>query len=413
MEWIEARERLEEAIGGPERAEALLRGICAESPNAGAPAMCLARRLCRTDREGEAEKMLVGLQQAGFAEAAFYLGVSAVRRGAYGDGLLWMRRARDLDPTSEGAQEQIEKLEAILGPTSSPQDARAKHLPGPHVGKLRPSSKRHSVVVVTFNSKTTLEGCLRSVLKTLGPKDEIVLVDNASTDGSLALAKKLLKGHKRSKILPQTSNLGYAPAANLGLLASLGEYLVLLNPDTEVSCGWLDGLQSRIDSGFAAVGPVADNVGGDQFVSFFLPKGAHPPVSELSDYLKKTQSGRSAETRFLVGFCLMTSRAVLNDAGLLFEKTKVGADDLEFSWRLRMLGHRLAVVPEVFVRHVGNVSFNSLATEERSSVISESDAAFAKKLADYYGPSNIPSSMELFGSEVFEAALVRNGYRKS
>ena len=57
-------------------------------------------------------------------------------------------------------------------------------LVGPHVGQLGPASKRCSVVILSYNSMKTIERCLNSVLPTLGSEDELILVNNASQDGT-------------------------------------------------------------------------------------------------------------------------------------------------------------------------------------------------------------------------------------
>lgn len=404
--WAVRGERLEGVLNGDEASEQFIRTACERHPRAPGPALCLCRRLCRTGREREADPMLRGLSQAGIAEAAFYLGVSAIRTGDLEAAVQWMRRSRDLDPANPMAQQNIEKLEAGLGPGPKPTSKQRSILIGPHAGTLASASKRFSIVIVTYNSARTLETCLTSLLPTLGKGDEVILVDNASKDETVKFARKLLKKVEPNvKLIVNAENVGYSKAANQGILASSGEFLVLLNPDTEAYPGWLEGLQACLAKGYAAVGPVSDRVSGDQFVTFYLPPGPKPKLQELPTVLAHTRPGQIAETRALMGFCLMVSRQILNESGLLFEGTALGADDLEFSWRLRALGYRLAIATDVFVRHDAGASFESLELSERKDRVSASDMALADKLAAYFGEHPIPSSEALFGSPVFTEAL--------
>jgi GT2 family glycosyltransferase len=108
-----------------------------------------------------------------------------------------------------------------------------------------------------------------------------------------------------------------------------------------------------------------------------------------------------------MGVCLMMRRDLLDKHGLLCEMTELGADDLEYSWRMRMLGYELRVVPSVFVHHVGQASFATLPSLEARKRIRQSDRALVHILLAYYDEGNIPSSMELWGCEIFAEALAR------
>ena len=93
--------------------------------------------------------------------------------------------------------------------------------------------------------------------------------------------------------------------------------------------------------------------------------------------------------------------------GLLDEGTELGADDLDFSWRMRELGYRVVIAQDVFVQHEQGVSFRSLPSAERGARQRRSDACLVRKLEAYYGIHGIPSSMELWGTPIFDGALLR------
>lgn len=116
--WASLIERLGEESGSGEEA---LRKACAAFPRAAGPAMALARRLCRSERDREARPMLEGLAEAGVAEAAFFLGVSHTRRRDFAGALAWMKRTLELDPSSEDARSQVRALEAALADCSDLQ----------------------------------------------------------------------------------------------------------------------------------------------------------------------------------------------------------------------------------------------------------------------------------------------------
>jgi GT2 family glycosyltransferase len=98
------------------------------------------------------------------------------------------------------------------------------------------SYARISIVIPTYNGEAYLEKCLASILGQTHPPMEILVVDNASTDASVSLIQKVAPA---AKILRQSRNLGFAGAANAGIRHARGDWIAILNNDTEVSATWL------------------------------------------------------------------------------------------------------------------------------------------------------------------------------
>jgi len=138
---------------------------------------------------------------------------------------------------------------------------------------------------------------------------------------------------------------------------------------------------------------MSDNVGGIQFIGHELEAGIR--LQELQDHLTERFAGQAAETKLLIGFCLMLRRDILDRVGLLDEKLFLGNDDLELSWRLRTHGLKLVVARDVFVHHKHHVSFHSLENTKVHELIKESWDALEAKLRAYYG--DLPTNEELWG----------------
>lgn len=367
-------------------------------------ALVLVRRMLA--RGEEPAELLAYLDEEGCAEAAFYRSVACSRRGDFAMALKHMRRARDLNPSHAMTREQAGKLESAVYDLSSPlrcPDEEIGRVTGPHVGQLDVATCPISVVIVTYNSEVTLDACLRSVLASLGPEDEVIVVDNNSADETGGLLDSF-SSDPRVVLQKNVDNIGYARAANQGLLLSHGEHLVLLNPDAIVSDGWIEGLRSRLTENVVAVGPVSDRIGGDQALTLYMQGSTS--IGQATQALRLAQNGRTELTKLLFGVCLMVPRWVLDRYGLLEESTELGADDLELSWRLRVLGYDLAIACDVFVSHVGSVSFASLPGPARDERVGRSDQALIAKLRDFYGTNGIPSSWALWGCDVLEQAMV-------
>ena len=107
-----------------------------------------------------------------------------------------------------------------------------------------------SIVVVTWNSAADIDACLDSIH--FGSEFEVIVVDNASTDGT---REKLNQVH-HLRLVANSSNCGYARANNQGIKLAMGEYVLLLNPDTRIELGALDTLSCYLDE-HTAVGAVA------------------------------------------------------------------------------------------------------------------------------------------------------------
>lgn len=262
-----------------------------------------------------------------------------------------------------------------------------------------------SVVVVTYNSARDLEPLLASIAAHGRAVREVVVVDNASTDGTEATLRRY-DGRPGYKIVRNAANAGYSVAANQGIRAATGDLVLLQNPDTRVTAGFDERLAAhfagRDDVG--AVGPVSNYVSAAQRVERHLSGGPLPPkvdLAELGELVRSRNAGRAVETKLLIGFSLMVPRRVFAEVGLFDESLVLGNDDLDFSWRLRLAGKKLLVATDVFVYHRGQVSFSSRPREETDAAVQASTDALQRKLEAHYGAGRVPSGRELWDIDWF------------
>jgi len=265
-----------------------------------------------------------------------------------------------------------------------------------------------SIVIVTHNSAKVIEPCLQSIRKHTPEPHEIILVDNASSDDTLAAVKRL----PEVRVIWNEWNLGYAKAVNQGIRASRGNLIVLLNPDTRVTPCWLGLLRQHLEEGRApsatarpvgAVGPLSNYVAGEQKLALHFQERAfdETQVDELAALLRRRKAGEHWETKLLMGFCMMIPRSVFERIGLLDENLFNGGDDLELSLRLRRTGYTLCIATDAFIYHQGQVSYQSLDRAKAEKLTQDSDRALFGKLEHWYGRGNVPSSTELWGCEIF------------
>lgn len=275
-----------------------------------------------------------------------------------------------------------------------------------------------SIVIVTWNSADDIAPCIESVRAHTRMTHEILVVDNASEDATRARLDGLRAVDVESapdpkaalgfRILRNPKNIGYAPAANQGLKAARGEYLVLLNPDTRVPDGWDERLAAALEPGVGAVGPVSNHAAGLQFFGRFLEPGTTPSADEVLDR-GGFRGQEPLETKLLMGFCLMVPRTVLEAHGPLDAGLDMGGDDLEYCWRLREAGLRLRVVPDVLVWHKGQASFAAHPAEAVERFRQAGVDRVYDRLVARYGVDGVPSPMDLWGINWFRPTQLRAG----
>jgi GT2 family glycosyltransferase len=244
-------------------------------------------------------------------------------------------------------------------------------------GRARPAS----VVVVTRDQLVFTRLCLESVLAmTDHPSYELIVVDNASTDGTRPYLTELAAAHPNVRLVLNSANAGFAAACNQGLAVAQGEVLVLLNNDTLVAPGWIRLLSARLeDPEVGLVGPVTNRIGNEAEVetdyhtwSQFLEFAA----ARVADH-----GGSAFDIETLTMFCLATRRDVYRRIGPLDTRFEVGLlEDDDYSLRAREAGYRLLCAEEVFVHHFGESSFGTLvASGEYGRLLEANRKRFEEK----------------------------------
>ena len=216
-----------------------------------------------------------------------------------------------------------------------------------------------SIVIVSFNARADLERCLQA-LRDAPParSHEVIVVDNASSDGSADAARR-----QGVRVIDTGANLGFARGTNIGIRASSGANLLLLNSDTIVPAGAIDRLLDVFDlhPDVAVAGPRLVDAGGRAELSFGRMVG---PLNELR---QKHATGVDSATRqeqfpdWVSGACLLVRRSDAEAAGLLDERYFMYLEDVDFCAAIRARGRRVMFVPGVEVVHLRGQSVKAAA----------------------------------------------------
>jgi len=221
---------------------------------------------------------------------------------------------------------------------------------------------RASIIIVSYNAcHETTAPCIESILReTSLPEYEIIVVDNNSNDGTREHLERLSAEDRRITLIANRTNRGFAGGNNDGINIARGEYLVLLNSDTQVTEGWLSRLIELLESDrtIGLAGPVSNSVGNEQQI---FTEGTTPVniIREGMEWCRNSR-GDTFRTDRLGFFCVAARKEVIDKVGLLDENFGLGFyEDDDYCIRVRNAGYSLVCTEDVFIYHQGGASFDT------------------------------------------------------
>ncbi len=220
-----------------------------------------------------------------------------------------------------------------------------------------------SMVVLNWNGKNMICDCLDSLLQQSYPSIEIIVVDNDSKDGSLAMVKE--KYGTRLEIIENGRNLGFAEGCNVGIRKSRGEFIVLVNSDATLREDWvaemLNVVQKNPQIGMAA-GKIyfAGREGVIENTGHIVYRDG---MARGRGRLEKDSGQYDKSDRIFCpnGCAAIYRKVVMEEAGLFDAEFFAYADDIDVGFRIRMLGYECAYVPRAIAYHELSGSFGMLS----------------------------------------------------
>lgn len=242
-----------------------------------------------------------------------------------------------------------------------------------------------SIVILSYNTYEITKGCIESIRRfTAAGNYELIVVDNASKDASVAW----LKRQKDVKLIINKENKGFPGGCNQGMaVAEPGNDILLLNSDTIVTPNWLENLQKALYS--------AENIGAVSCVTnccsnFQQIQVSYSNYDELVQFAENFNHSNPALWEIrprLIGFCYLIKNAAYQQVGLLDERFAPGNfEDDDYSLRLIMAGYKLLLCQDTFIHHYGSASFTKHCTPEeqaeKTRKFNELLAANQKKISE-------------------------------
>jgi len=225
-----------------------------------------------------------------------------------------------------------------------------------------PDAPKVTAVVVSYNTRDDLLRCLASLAAHVRLPLEVVVVDNASTDGSAAAVRA---AYPAARVLESPANQGFSAANNAGIRASSAPQVLVLNSDAELTPGALETLSGLLDArpDVGVVGPRTVNPDGSVQLSF------GPDLTPLSEWRQRSlvlglrarrpealreaeqRASREHEPDWVSGSCFLARRAALEAIGGFDEGFFLYEEDADLCRRLRGAGWRVLYTPAAEVRH--------------------------------------------------------------
>lgn len=209
-----------------------------------------------------------------------------------------------------------------------------------------------SIVILNYNAGDLLLNCVYSILHSIYTNFEIIVVDNLSTDDS---HKKCKEKFHMIKLIENKENLGYCEGNNVGIKNAKGEFVVILNPDTEVDPSWLNELLSAYEKfGEGIYQPKILSI-NEKNVLQSTGNMIHLfgfGYSRDLGVIDANQSKEIEQIGYAAGTCLFTTSKVLERLELFDPFIFLYHDDLDLGWRALQQGIKSYYVPRSVIYHV-------------------------------------------------------------
>ncbi len=270
-----------------------------------------------------------------------------------------------------------------------------------------------SVIIVTWNASSWIANCLKSLKSDLSAfSHSIIIVDNASSDQTVSYIKTQFP---EAILIENKINAGFAQACNTALLKSHSEYVLFLNPDTEVIPGMTKSLLAFMEKHpeAGAIGPTLLNpdgtlqLSGNTFPnlknilseSFFLDRLF--PNSRFFGSHKMSHIDRSKVLKvdWTMGSCLFVRREALDKAGNFDSNYFLFFEETDLCLRLRNAGYEIYLLPTARLIHFGGASSPELYNAEK--------IIYYHKSLFYYFRKHMPHQLIFLKMILFSRSLLR------
>jgi glycosyltransferase involved in cell wall biosynthesis/GT2 family glycosyltransferase len=262
------------------------------------------------------------------------------------------------------------------------------------------------IVVPVFNGHDALARCLDALRRHTPQRHRMLLVDDASTDPRIVpLLRAFAAQRAGARVIENESNLGFVGAVNTALAQSTAD-VVVLNADTEVTPGWIEGLERCRDSSDAVgvVCPLSNNATLLSVVALDALFAGDAPEA-IASCVSRAAKPTYPRIPTAVGFCMLVRRALLDRTGPLDPAYGRGyGEENDLSMRAHDLGFEIACCDDVYVHHAGGASFGDVealdaARERNHRLLDTRWPAYAPTVSRWMRANPLRPAMERINAQ--------------
>ncbi|ODS38358.1 MAG: hypothetical protein A7315_12510 [Candidatus Altiarchaeales archaeon WOR_SM1_79] len=222
-----------------------------------------------------------------------------------------------------------------------------------------------SVIILNTNELEDLKECVPSVLDQTYPNYEVIIVDNASSDGSIEYIKNIKKKFANIRLVRNSENLGYARGNNTGIEHASTEFVVILNPDTVVERNWLEEMVLAIKKdpmiGMATpkIFMYNENKGSKGELINTCGNDIHfTGLSFCRGFNKKGVYNEPEVVAGISGCSFIVRKKLLDETGCFDPDHFIYLEDTDLSFRAQIAGYKLIFIPSSVMYHKYNLNLN-------------------------------------------------------
>lgn len=245
-----------------------------------------------------------------------------------------------------------------------------------------------SFVVVTYNSESTIDSCVQSLLKQTLKDVEVIVVDNQSADQT----RKILSKYQKIRVIHASKNGGFGYGNNLGVENAQGKYVCFVNPDAVVKKDMAERVFEFLetDQTVGIVGFRIENSDGSlqrtcnafpTFRSLLYERSGFsklfPNDKGYSEYIYKDWSRNTTrEVDAVSGACFAMSKALCMRVGGFDERYFLFYEEFDLSQRVKRRGYRVIFNHGISVKHLGGISTQQVASDKMTRVYLQSQQRY-------------------------------------
>lgn len=268
------------------------------------------------------------------------------------------------------------------------------------------SNSMTSIVILSYNTLEYLQICIASIRRYTEPGSyEMIIIDNASTDGSAEWLREEQACSMDLRVLFNRENVGFPKGCNQGMAVAKGRDILLLNSDTIVTPRYLEQMRTALyaDEHNGAVSCAANHISNFQQVE----TDGYTDLAGLERFAEgynHTDPSKWERRTMLVGFCFLLRRSTYEQLGGFDETFSPGNfEDADYSMRLLRAGYHLIYAGDTFIHHFGSASFVKRKTKNAGKMNKKYGGILTRNRRQFFGKWDVPWYFRRMSEQDFRA----------